>query len=115
MLKAMAQALNKRPSFRTTVLPLAISLVAQVAALIVPMNAQAAGNSFAIATRYGEIVCTSQLAEDRKGLDVRCVAKNGQMVSAYRQAPDGSITVLLEEGKAGQAVTKAILNSQGKG
>jgi hypothetical protein len=115
MLKAMAQALNKRPSFRTTVLPLAISLVAQVEALIVPMNAQAAGNSFAIATRYGEIVCTSQLAEDRKGLDVTCVAKNGQVVSAYRQAPNGTITVLLEEGKAGQAVTKAILDSQGKG
>ena len=114
MLKAMAKALNKRPSFRTTVLPLAISLVAQVA-LIVPTSAQAAGNTFAIATRYGEIVCTSQLAEDRKGLDVRCVAKNGQMVSAYRQALDGTITVLLEEGKAGQAVTKAILNSQGKG
>ena len=111
MLKAMAKALNKRPSFRTTVLPLAIS----VAALIVPTSAQAAGNTFAIATRYGEIVCTSQLAEDRKGLDVRCVAKNGQMVSAYRQALDGTITVLLEEGKAGQAVTKAILNSQGKG
>ena len=111
----MAHALIQRPTLRGHLLPLLISLVAQVAALVLPMNAQAAGNSFAIATRYGEIVCTSQLAEDRTGLDVQCVGKQGQVVSAYRQFLDGSITVLLEEGKVGKAVTKAILDSQGKG
>ena len=111
----MAHAMTQRPTLRGPLLPLLISLVAQVAALVLPMNAQAAGNSFAIATRYGEIVCTSQLAEDRKGLDVQCVGKNGKVVSAYRQFLDGTITVLLEEGKVGKAVTKAILDSQGKG
>ena len=54
----MAHALTQRPTLRGPLLPLLISLVAQVAALVLPMNAQAAGNSFAIATRYGEIVCT---------------------------------------------------------
>ena len=115
MLKAMAHALTQRPAVRGPLVPLVIALVAQIAALVLPLNAQAAGTTFAIATRYGEIVCTSQLAEDRKGLDVQCVGKQGQVVSAYRQFLDGSITVLLEEGTVGKAVTKAILDSQGKG
>lgn len=113
---ALAQAITKLSPLRSTALPLVISLVAQVAALVMPAAvAQAQGNSFAIATRYGEIVCSSQLAEDRKSLQVECLAPNGSLVSAYQQFSNGTIKVLLEEGKAGQAVTKAILDSQDKG
>lgn len=104
-----------RSSFRTVGVPLALGLVAQVAALLAPAVAQAQANSFAIATRYGEIVCSSTLAKDRKSLDVQCTNNKGTVVSAYRQLRNGTIEVLLEEGKVGQAVTKAILNSQGNG
>lgn len=100
---------------RTVPAVLLMGLVAQLAALLVPTAALAQGNSFAIATRYGEIVCSSALAKDRKSLDVKCANSKGAVVSAYRQMRDGTIEVLLEEGKVGQAVTKAILDSQGKG
>jgi len=115
MQKIQAPARSQRSSFRNIVLPLTISLIAQVAALTAPVTAQAAANTFAIATRYGEIVCTSELAKNRKSLEVQCLAPNGAVVSAYRQFMDGTIKVLLEEGKVGQAVTQAILDSQDKG
>lgn len=115
MFTFVADAIVKSSSWRTVVAPLAVSLLAQIAALLIPSTALAQGNSFAIATRYGEIICSSQLAEDRKSLEVYCTAGNGTLVSAYRQFADGTIQVMLEEGKAGQAVTTAILESQDQG
>ena len=70
MQKIPAPARSQRSSFRNIVLPLTISLIAQVAALTAPVTAQAAANTFAIATRYGEIVCTSELAKNRKILEL---------------------------------------------
>jgi hypothetical protein len=103
------------PLRRPALLTLGLILSLQVLVLAWLPIAQAQGNSFAVATRYGEIICSSTLAEDRKSLEVSCAGQDGVVVSAYRQMGDGTIQVVLEIGKVGEAVTLAILNSQDKG
>ena len=113
MPKFNATPIAQGPLRRPLLLTLGVILGLQVLAWL-PI-AQAQGNSFAVATRYGEIICSSALAEDRKSLEVSCAGRDGVVVSAYRQMGDGTIQVVLEIGKVGEAVTLAILNSQDKG
>ena len=115
MPKFNATALAQGRLRRSVLLTLGFILSLQVVVLAWLPIAQAQGNSFAVATRYGEIICSSALAEDRKSLEVSCAGRDGVVVSAYRQMGDGTIQVVLEIGKVGEAVTLAILNSQDKG
>jgi len=115
MPKFNATALAQGRLRRSVLLTLGFILSLQVLVLAWLPIAQAQGNSFAVATRYGEIICSSALAEDRKSLEVSCAGRDGVVVSAYRQMGDGTIQVVLEIGKVGEAVTLAILNSQDKG
>ena len=115
MPKFNATALAQGRLRRSVLLTLGFILSLQVLVLAWLPIAQAQGNSFAVATRYGEIICSSALAEDRKSLEVSCAGRDGVVVSAYRQMGDGTIQVVLEVGKVGEAVTLAILNSQDKG
>ncbi len=115
MPKFNATALAQGRLRRSVLLTLGFILSLQVLVLAWMPIAQAQGNSFAVATRYGEIICSSALAEDRKSLEVSCAGRDGVVVSAYRQMGDGTIQVVLEIGKVGEAVTLAILNSQDKG
>jgi hypothetical protein len=115
MPKYNATALAQGRLRRSVPLTLGFILSLQVLVLAWLPIAQAQGNSFAVATRYGEIICSSALAEDRKSLEVSCAGRDGVVVSAYRQMGDGTIQVVLEIGKVGEAVTLAILNSQDKG
>ena len=115
MPKFNATALAQGRLRRSVLLTLGFILSLQVLVLAWLPIAQAQGNSFAVATRYGEIICSSALAEDRESLEVSCAGRDGVVVSAYRQMGDGTIQVVLEIGKVGEAVTLAILNSQDKG
>ena len=115
MPKFNATALAQGRLRRSVLLTLGFILSLQVLVLAWLPIAQAQGNSFAVATRYGEIICSSALAEDCKSLEVSCAGRDGVVVSAYRQMGDGTIQVVLEIGKVGEAVTLAILNSQDKG
>ena len=115
MPKFNATALAQGRLRRSVLLTLGFILSLQVLVLAWLPIAQAQGNSFAVATRYGEIICSSALAEDHKSLEVSCAGRDGVVVSAYRQMGDGTIQVVLEIGKVGEAVTLAILNSQDKG
>lgn len=115
MPKFNATPIAQGPLRPPLLLTLGVILGLQVLVLAWLPIAQAQGNSFAVATRYGEIICSSALAEDRKSLEVSCAGRDGVVVSAYRQMGDGTIQVVLEIGKVGEAVTLAILNSQDKG
>ena len=115
MPKFNATASTQGPFRRSVLLTLGFILSLQVLVLAWLPIAQAQGNSFAVATRYGEIICSSALAEDRKSLEVSCAGRDGVVVSAYRQMGDGTIQVVLEIGKVGEAVTLASLNSQDEG
>lgn len=115
MPKFNATAIAQGRLRRSVLLTLGFILSLQVLVLAWLPIAQAQGNSFAVATRFGEIICSSALAEDRKSLEVSCAGRDGVVVSAYRQMGDGTIQVVLEIGKVGEAVTLAILNSQDKG
>ena len=115
MQKFNATPIAQGPLLRPLLLTLGVILGLQVLVLAWLPIAHAQGNSFAVATRYGEIICSSALAEDRKSLEVSCAGRDGVVVSAYRQMGDGTIQVVLEIGKVGEAVTLAILNSQDKG
>ena len=115
MPKFNATAIAQGRLRRSVLLTLGFILSLQVLVLALLPIAQAQGNSFAVATRFGEIICSSALAEDRKSLEVSCAGRDGVVVSAYRQMGDGTIQVVLEIGKVGEAVTLAILNSQDKG
>ncbi|MAH87570.1 MAG: hypothetical protein CMF26_03050 [Kiloniella sp.] len=112
---AAAAASDHRTHRQLLLRALGVVVVMQMLMLTWLPNAQAQGNSFAVATRYGEILCTSALAEDRKSLEVSCAGRDGAVVSAYRQLSDGTVEVLMEIGKVGEAVTLAIFNSQDKG
>lgn len=111
--KAVAARLPR--SMRINGLAMLTATMLVVFSLIAAMPASAQGNSFTIGTRFGEVVCTSELAEDRKSLEVTCVGGRNKVVSFYRQFSDGTIEVVEEEGRIGSAVTKAILKSQGQG
>lgn len=115
MPKFNATPIAQEPLRWPLLLTLGVILGLQVLVLAWLPIAQAQGNSFAVATRFGEIICSSALAEDRKSLEVSCAGRDGVVVSAYRQMGDGTIQVVLEIGKVGEAVTLAILNSQDKG
>ena len=64
MPKFNATASTQGPLRRSVLLTLGFILSLQVLVLAWLPIAHAQGNSFAVATRYGEIICSSALAED---------------------------------------------------
>ena len=77
MPKFNATPIAQRPLQRPLLLTLGVILGLQMLVLAWLPIAQAQGNSFAVATRYGEIICSSALAQDRKSLEVSCAGRDG--------------------------------------